>query len=826
MKIFSLFLSFWLTVSLSAQTPLAYYFGDHDFQQDVPTPESVLGYQVGDYHVSHDLLAHYMHRLAESSDRVVLQEYARSYEQKPLQHLIITHPDHHQQLEKIMKNQARLSGKASGAYDEDLPIVIYQGYSVHGNEASGGNAALLYAYYLAASRDPSVLERLRSAVIILDPCYNPDGFNRFATWVNVHRSEELNADGANREFREVWPGGRTNHYWFDLNRDWLLLQHPESRGRIRAFHQWRPAILTDHHEMGTDRSFFFQPGIASRTYPRTPQLNQDLTRDIARYHEAILDSIQSLYYTGESFDDYYIGKGSTFPDVNGCVGILFEQASSRGHRQESVYGVKSFPFTIKNQLMTSLSTLEASYQLRDQLQDFQQEFFKRQPGNVKVTAYELSSKGDDQLLSEFCEILDGHDIDYQYTSSDKIVIPTLQPAGTMIAAMLEERTDFVDSLFYDVSAWSMQHAYNLQVRKISQSAKKFTPREIDYGKIERSGYAYCISLANSRAYPMILDLLSRKVRVLLTNEPYVNWQSGKQIGRGQVIISLEDQPMSDARLHEMLRELASEHKVVVSPLQSGSKETGVNPGSPSHDILTMPSVALVVGDGVTSYDAGEIWHLFDQRLYHPISLIDVDAIGRTDWDRYNTVILVNGRYPSSLESALKDWAGSGKKIIAIRGANNWLRGTDLLDLDIKNDWGRDYGAEDRPYERRRADSGSEYIGGSIFMTQLDLSHPLNYGYGDDQLPVFKRSTMYVEKTDNLYSTPGHFVKDPLLSGYCPPGYEDTLRGKASVVTSSYRGARIISFIENPTFRAYFRGTQRQLVNAILYGEQLAGDTLE
>ena len=826
MKIFSFFLSLCFIAGLSAQTSISYYFGDHDFSSQVPTPESVLGYQVGDHHVSHDLLAHYMYRVAESSDRVVLHEYARSYEQKPLQHLIITHPENHDQLDKIKKNQARLSGKESGSYDKDLPIIIYQGYSVHGNEASGGNAALLYAYYLAASKDPSVIERLRNVVILLDPCYNPDGFNRFASWVNVHRSAELNSDGANREFREVWPGGRTNHYWFDLNRDWLLLQHPESRGRIKAFHEWHPAILTDHHEMGTDRSFFFQPGIASRTYPRTPQVNQDLTRDIARYHEAILDSIQSLYYTGESFDDYYIGKGSTFPDVNGCVGILFEQASSRGHRQESDYGIKSFPFTIKNQLVTSLSTLEASYRLRDELQSFQTEFFAGQESQVKAQAYEVSSKGDDQMLSEFCDILEGHDISYRYTAADKIVIPTAQPAATIIAAMMEERTDFVDSLFYDVSAWTLPHAYNLSMRTVSASSKKFSPKAMDYSQIKSSGYAYSISLANSRSYPMILDLLSRQVRLLLTNQPYENWQSGEQISRGQVIISLEDQPMSDAKLLVLLKELASEHKVAVTPLESGSKETGVNPGSPSHDILTMPSVAMVVGNGVTSYDAGEIWHLFDQRLHHPITLIDVDAVGRTDWDRYNTIILVNGRYPSSLQTALKDWAGSGKKIIAIRGANNWLLGADILDLSIDNSWGRDYGSSDRAYDQRRADSGSEYIGGSIFMTQLDMSHPLNYGYGDDMLPVFKRSTMYLEDTDNPYSTPGHFVDQSLRSGYCPPGFEDELSGRASIVTSGFRGARIISFMENPTFRAYFRGTQRQLVNAILYGEKLAGDTLE
>ena len=235
---------------------------------------------------------------------------------------------------------------------------------------------MLYAYHLAALQGKEIEETLSKTIVLLDPCYNPDGLNRFANWVNVHKSKNLSADPANREYNEPFPRGRTNHYWFDLNRDWLPSQHPESQGRIKNFHEWYPNVLTDHHEMGTNSTYFFQPGIPSRTNPNTPEENQELTKKIANFHAKALDKIGSLYYSEESFDDFYYGKGSTYPDANGCIGILFEQASSRGHLQESINGLVSFPFTIRNQLTTSLSTLEADQILRKDLLDYQRRFYQ------------------------------------------------------------------------------------------------------------------------------------------------------------------------------------------------------------------------------------------------------------------------------------------------------------------------------------------------------------------------------------------------------------------------------------------------------------------
>ncbi|MDR9410297.1 MAG: M14 family zinc carboxypeptidase, partial [Balneolaceae bacterium] len=362
-----------------SQADLDYYLPDDiEFDPAIPTPEEVIGHQVGEWHVTHDKLVSYMYAIAEASDRVTIEEYAKSYEDRPLLILTITSPGNHAQIDEIKENQLALTEPdQSGDVDiENQPVVVNIGNSIHGNEPSGSNSSMLTAYYFAAAQGERVEEILDDAVLLLDPSFNPDGLNRFATWVNMHKSITTTTDPADREYNERWPSGRTNHYWFDLNRDWMPVQHPESRGRITKFHEWRPNILTDHHEMGSNSTFFFQPGIPSRTHPLTPQINQDLTGQIAEFHAEALDEIQSLYYSKESFDDFYYGKGSTYPDLFGTIGILFEQASSRGHAQETDHGVLEFPFTIRNQFTTALSTVDAAVALRTDLHEYRRDYYR------------------------------------------------------------------------------------------------------------------------------------------------------------------------------------------------------------------------------------------------------------------------------------------------------------------------------------------------------------------------------------------------------------------------------------------------------------------
>ncbi len=371
--------SFWSGSAISQEITLDYYLPKAKYDPAIPTPESVFGHQVGEWHLSHDKLLVYYEKLASSSENITLHEYARSHENRPLIYLTITSVENQQNIKTIQDQHLALCDPSkSGRLDiDEMPLVLYQGFSIHGNESSGANGAPLVAYYLAAAQNKEVRELLEKTVIIFDPCFNPDGFNRFSTWANMHKNRHLTSDNADREYSESWPGGRTNHYWFDLNRDWLPGQQPESAGRIANFQNWRPNILTDHHEMGTNSTFFFMPGIQSRVNPETPAKNQELTFKIGEFHARALDEIGSLYFTQEVYDDFYYGKGSTFPDAQGCIGILFEQASSRGHLQTSKNGELSFPFTIRNQVRTALSTHEAAVTLRSEFAQLSEGFLQK-----------------------------------------------------------------------------------------------------------------------------------------------------------------------------------------------------------------------------------------------------------------------------------------------------------------------------------------------------------------------------------------------------------------------------------------------------------------
>ncbi|WP_372637791.1 M14 family zinc carboxypeptidase, partial [Fodinibius sp.] len=362
-----------------AEAAMDYYLPQNvTYDSSVPTPEEVLGTVPGQWHVRHDQLVQYMRVVAEASDRVTLHEFGKTHEDRTLLYLTVTSPENHNNIEEIRRDHLALTDpdQSDELNTETMPVVLYMGYSIHGDEPSGANASMLVAYHLAAAQGAEIEQQLENSVVLLDPSLNPDGLNRFASWANTHKSKNVVSDPNSLELNQRWPGARTNHYWFDLNRDWMLVQHPVSQGRIDNFHRWMPNILTDHHEMGTNSTFFFQPGIQSRTHPITSQENQDLTKAIAEYHADKLNREQHLYYSQESYDDFYYGKGSTYPDVNGGIGILFEQGSSRGHAQESIHGVLKFPFTIKNQFLTSLSTLEAARDLRVDILNYQRDFFE------------------------------------------------------------------------------------------------------------------------------------------------------------------------------------------------------------------------------------------------------------------------------------------------------------------------------------------------------------------------------------------------------------------------------------------------------------------
>tara|TARA_R110000868_G_scaffold306734_1_gene567982 strand:- start:15364 stop:17943 length:2580 start_codon:yes stop_codon:yes gene_type:complete len=844
------------SLNIVAQETLDYFLQEGvSYNESIPTPKDILGAELGEWHVRHDQLVQYMYAVAEASDRITISEYARTYENRPLLSLVITSPANQGRIDEIKKQHVKLTDPelSKELVVSEMPIVVQMSYSVHGNEPSGANASLAVVYHLAAAQGREINELLNNAVILIDPSINPDGLSRFAHWANMHKSKNLLVtDPESREFNEVWPGGRTNHYWFDLNRDWLLVQHPESKGRVAKFHEWKPNVLTDHHEMGTNATFFFQPGIPSRTNPLTPQRNQDLTANIAEYHADELDKIQSLYYSKESFDDYYYGKGSTYPDVQGSIGILFEQASSRGHAQESIHGILSFPFTIRNHVTASYSTLKAALDLKEELLEHQRLFYQEAANEAErssIKGYVFGETADQARTFHMAEMLNRHQIEIYELASDvnansqnfqagkAFVVPTNQAQYKLITAIFERRTEFEDSLFYDVSAWTMPYAFNLPFAELGSReyssdilGDRFDGEMKSQGEVvgKRSNYAYAFEWDEYYTPRALYRLLAAGVNAKVASLPFssVTQEGQKNFDYGTILIPLGIQADQN-KVHALVKEIAEKDEIKVYALSSGLSTGGIDLGSNNFESLAKPSVAILGGDGTSSSEVGEAWHLFDQRYHMPLTILDKGDLSGADLSRYNVLVLAGGRYSdlsSGEEEGIKTWVRNGGVLVAFKSAVNWAKQQDLADIEFVEELNSEDEVEVRPYVKQGLDSGAQVIGGAIFNTKIDLTHPLGYGFNSENLTVFRNSTTFLQKGKNPYSTPVYYTDSPLAAGYISNPNLERLKGSAAVVVSRFGGGRVITMTDNPNFRAFWYGTNKLFANAIFFGQTISSGT--
>ncbi|REH54844.1 zinc carboxypeptidase [Tenacibaculum gallaicum] len=820
-----------ISATLTAQTiDLNYYLPkDVSYNQNIPTPKSVLGHEVGEWHVTHDKLVEYMKAIAKASDRVVLESRGTTYEGRPLVLLTITSSKNHQNLKEIRENHIKATNDTS-VNVTDNPIVVYQGFSIHGNEASGSNAALAVAYYLAAAQGQKIEELLNNSVILFDPAMNPDGLQRFAYWTNTNKANNINPDPNDREYHEVWPGGRTNHYWFDMNRDWLPVQLPESRARVKTFHKWLPNILTDHHEMGTNSTFFFQPGIPSRTNPLTPKMNQELTKEIATYHAKAFDKIGSTYYSEESFDDFYYGKGSTFPDINGSIGILFEQGSSRGHAQESENGILTFPFTIRNQFTAALSTLEAAKNMRAKILQYQQDFYKNSRGSKTNKVIVFGDEKDAMKTNHLAEVLQRHQIKLRELKEDFVskgkrfkkgysyVVPMNQKNHRLVKAMFDVRTTFKDSLFYDVSAWTFNYAFGVDFAdnvSLSKAGDEVTQLKSKQGTIQQKSSVGYLFPWNEYNTPKALNaILEKGLRAKVAMKKFAN--DGNSYDYGTIFIPAQNQKISGNELFDFLGKVANENHIEIKGVSTGLNE-GIDLGSRNFETVKKQKVAMLVGKGVTSYDAGEIWHLLDQRYDIKITKLDTEYASRVNFDKYTTIIVPNSRsLDKNLVEKLKVWVRNGGVLVGYRNAVNWLSNRGFI--NVKFNKTKIDSINNVSFENRSLQSGAQVIGGAIFEAKIDRSHPINFGYKNDKIALFRNTKQFIQPDAKSYNNPIRYTNNPLLSGYISKENLKELKNTVPFKVQRLGSGRVIVFTDNTNFRGFWFGTNKLLMNAIFFGK--------
>lgn len=818
-------------------TPDYYLPAGTKYNSNIPTPSKFFGHEVGEWHLTHDKLYFYMLELDQRSDRAIWEEYARSYEGRPLGQLIISSPENIRNIETLRKQHISLCDPAlnDNKNTENMPLFVKLGYGVHGNESSAQNASALVAWYLTAAEGEKIDEMLKNMVILIDPSLNPDGMQRHASWVNQARSLHNNPDPSSWEFSEPWPGGRSNHYWFDLNRDYFSIQHPESRGRIEAFFRWRPNINTDHHEQGSGATFFYMPGIQSRNNPLTPPDNQILTAEIGKYHEKHLNEIGSLYFTEEGYDDFFIGKGSSYPDIHGSIGILFEQAGVRGHLRETPGLLLSFPFAIRNQVTVSLSTLEAGLALRVKLLENQRSFYSESAGLAEkhpVKAYIFSEKDDQGRLSEFISILMAHQIKIYkagkdlagFRADESYIVPLRQNEYRFIRSMFEPVTAFADSSFYDISSWVLPMSFNINYTEV-RAAKDMigligeevaeVPRP--HGKIEGPDdpYAYLFEWKEYYSPKALFKLQNAGIITKAAKREFSfnNNTLRRSFSYGTILVPVFNQPMNKAELRKLLADVAEECGITIYGVSTGFTETGMDLGSGNFSVLEKPSVLMVIGDGTGSTDAGEIWHLLDRRFSIPVTMVTPSRFGSVNLERYNRLIIAGS--PDISQAGIENirtWNRRGGVIVATEGGNNWLVRNKFADIEYVSS--SQSPVKEGVYADRSANSQTRTIPGTIFQTRLDLTHPLCYGYTRELLPVFKSGTQVARPCKDIYNNPVVYTSYPLLSGYCTSDNITRIKGSAF---ASVHSQGIISVYDNPNFRAVWYGTNKIFLNALFFG---------
>ena len=824
----------------------------------IPTPEEVTGVRVGERHWYHYEIVNYLDALAEASPRMVaLGEHARSYGGRPLVSYALSTPENLARLDEIKRARSAIIDPEADVDLTTQPAVLHMMYSIHGNEPSGANATPLVAYYLNAVLDDALLAQLEDVVIIFNPMLNPDGLDRFAYWSNAHRGVNPSFDSNDREHVQSVPNGRTNYYWFDLNRDWLPHQHPESRGRLALFHEWKPNVQLDFHEQGSNSNFFFMPGKPERTNPLTPKINQLLTAKIGEYHAAAFDAEGVRYFTEEGYDDFFMGKGSTYPDLFGTVGILFEQPSSRGAGQSTLNGTLTFPFSISNQFRASLSSVKATADLKDELLDYQRNFYTKQKRSRGH--YLASAEGDSTRLQEFVRILKGHQIEVEtlvndvtaegqlFKAGQAIAISLDQPQATYLETLWRAQLEFEENVFYDVSTWTLPWAFNLShTREPVRNAKTkaLAPSEAgEASALARSPIGYLVDWRDANSPALLYDLLEAGANVRVAKAPFTALTTNEgavNFGYGTLFVAPELQESIPEAALSLLNEAVS-RGLRIYPAASSYTPEGIDLGSRDFDVLSLPNVVLVTGPGTSAYGTGEIWHLLDTRVDMPITMVDSHNLKRLELDRYTHVIMTTPLRAPGAAAQLDAFVKNGG-VLWLQGASTvaWAADEGLTEATWRETPAQRQAAELKRARNNKASpeiqgallperkpfstASDEYaftlVRGAILQGDLDTSHPLGYGYTSSELAVFRTTNRFMNPSSNAYSSPVVYTDSPLLSGYMSDENRTLVANSAGLVVDERGQGAVVLSLDSPTFRAFWWGTQRLLVNGIFFGDLL------
>ncbi|HMG66374.1 MAG TPA: M14 metallopeptidase family protein, partial [Chitinophagaceae bacterium] len=687
------------------------------------SPEQFLGYEVGTRFTPHwKLVNYFQHVASNASSMVKLQQYGETNEGRPLLAAFISTPENIQNLENIRKNNLRLADQSLDkmAATENTPAIVWLSYNVHGNEASSSEAAMMVLYALVDPGNTKTKGWLKNTVVVIDPCVNPDGRDRYVNWFNSISGKKYDPSLNAREHDEPWPGGRTNHYNFDLNRDWAWQTQTESQQRMKLYNDWLPQVHVDYHEQGINSPYYFAPAAQPYHEVITPW-QREFQITIGRNHAKYFDENGWLYFTKEEFDLFYPSYGDTYPVYNGAIGMTYEQA---GHSMGGLAVIKDDGDTLTlvdralHHYTTSLSTIEISSQNAEKLIKEFHKFFNdavtNGVGDYKTYIIK-NTPGDEEKIKPVLELLDRDRIvysaakpgtanGYDYNTrrnenfsidANDILISNMQPKSALLKVLFEPNGKLVDSITYDITAWSLPYVYGLNAYALKQnlsSSGQWTMPPKSTGAAP-SNYGYALKWDGLQTVNTVGQLLKNGIKLRYAEEPFE--LGGNKFDRGSILILKTG---NNSSAWDIVKKICNENNTSLYSISTGFVDKGFDFGSSKVHFLKAPRVALVTGPGISSGAAGEVWFLFEQELNYPVTLINLNDLSNANWNGFDLLILPDGNYPFLADKGSSElfhnWVSKGGKVIALEGAVAQLS---KLDWAIKMKKAEDADKKDSVY---------------------------------------------------------------------------------------------------------------------------------
>ena len=810
---------------------------------NVQSPSDFLGYELGTQWTPHYKVMDYVQYLADQSEMVTAFDYGTTYEGRELVYMVISSEDNQKSIDEIRTNNLKRIGLEAGEATDLAKPIVWLSYNVHGNETSSSEAALYTMHALVTQ----YAEWLDDVVVIIDPMINPDGRDRYVYWNKTATGAQFNPNHEAMEHHEPWPGGRTNHYMFDLNRDWAWQTQTETQQRIQVYLEWMPMVHVDFHEQGYNSPYYFAPAAEPYHYAIT-DWQRELQTMIGQNHASYFDLNNWLYFTREVFDLFYPSYGDTWPTFNGAIGMTYEQA---GHSFAGlgVLTEEGDTLTLYDRMIhhatSGLSTVETIVNEKERvLEEFQKYFDTTRnngSGSYKTFVVKRNSNPDNAsrllqyLIAQKIEVHEAVNevrasgFDYQSGQVGRVtmekgdyVVSTYQPQGTLVRVLFEPKPELADSLTYDITAWEAHYSFGVEGFAI-QGQVEVQPisfdTESELTPVVSDPYAYLVEWKSFDDAQFLAHLFKQGIRARYAEESFSI--QGKNYDAGTLIITRKGNEKLSNRFDAILKDAALVFNRNLVPVTSGLVTQGKDFGSSSVQFIEAPRVGVLAGEGTSSNMVGHIWHFFDQQLNYPVTMIPVDQLSRMDWSEFDVIIMPSGSYGYGLTdsqlSDIRQWVRSGGSLIAVEGANGFFAGKDGFSLQRKSsDSDEDEDHEDRL--RRYADAERESVvnfnAGAIYPLHMDPTHPLAFGYGEQYMSLKLGSTAYEFLEDGW--NVGVVMDGAPRSGFVGHKAQESITQSLSYGVQSLGRGEIIYMVDNPFFRGFWHNGKLMISNAVFF----------